>query len=143
MKFLTKLTVIVVAAGLGACVSTQQTSEHTHTISVETSSQMVTSLDLSKTVAEVGKPFASKMVHTDNFLDDAEYSISTMPPGLKFDAETGTISGVPTAPGFYRLHLAVRERVAKDNLRPSPDHRWWTGDVELAIYNALSETDEQ
>jgi hypothetical protein len=133
-----KLALLVATAGLTACVSTQQTADVKRgAVSVETSSQLVTSLDLSQTVGEVGRPFASRMVHTDNYIDTAEYSVSTMPPGLSFDASSGTITGVPTTPGFYRINLAVRERVAKDSLRPSPDHRWWTGDVELAIYNPI------
>jgi hypothetical protein len=48
-----------------------------------------------------------------------------LPPGLTFDATSGTIAGVPRSPGKWLVHPAVRCKEDGDNVYRGTGF-WWT-----------------
>jgi hypothetical protein len=150
-----KLVFLGLAAWSFGCVSTQtpasvalpetarvDSSESAATTSDVTAPSshraVVTGVDLSKTIGEVGIPFRGQLIARASRIAHPQYAIAPLPPGLRFNENTGTLSGVPTKAGFYRLTVAVRERPPGATWHiPQASDRWWTDNTELAIYEAI------
>lgn len=128
----------ILVLGLG-CVSTQQVTDPVDPELQEQSSPSVSKIDLSQTWGEVGRPFYADVQLVDN-IRDREYSVSRLPPGLRFDEKKQIISGVPQQTGFYTVHVAVRRKIEDRPFRYTrPSDRWFSEDFELRIYNRLTD----
>jgi len=136
---------IAIAALSGACVSSQQVTDtppDPDKWEDETPTEEVSSMRLSQTWGTVGHRFDSTLNTVDTIRREREYSVSKLPPGLKFDPKTAKISGVPQKSGFYIVSVAVRPKV-KERLfhYTTPDDRWYSEEFELRIYNKIVEGD--
>ncbi len=134
---------IAVSAMSFGCVSTQQVTDSPldpDKWESEARTDDVSSMRLSQTWGEVGKPFASTLNTVDNIRKEREYSVSKLPPGLKFDSKSGKILGVPKQSGFYIVSVAMRSKVEDRLFRyTTPNDRWFSEEFELRIYNQIVE----
>jgi len=123
------------------CVSTQQTTPDDPDKWDSGKPKVdVWDIQLTQTWGEVGKPFRSELKLVDNIDKQREYHVSTLPPGLRFDAKTGQIRGVPKQSGFYIVSVAVRPKIEERPFRyAQPEDRWFTEDFELRIYNQITD----
>ena len=66
---------------------------------------------------------------TKSFVTDPEYQLffndPSLPPGLSFDTQNGTLSGTPTQPGKWTVYPAVRDKIRGDNVYHGHGY-WWT-----------------
>ena len=114
---------------LGACVSARgatPTGEVTG---------WVRDIRLDNLRGEVGRPFESRLTWRDNYIEQPEFDVSGLPPGLRFDPASRRIVGTPTSAGFFPVSVAIRKHVPEETgHRPHPDERWWPASFELEIY---------
>jgi hypothetical protein len=96
----------------------------------------VRDIELSAVRGEIGKPFSAEVTYDTNYLREPEWSVTGLPPGLKFDPAKRTIGGVPTAAGFFTVNVAVRKVAPRDKAthRPQPDERWWPATFQIEVY---------
>ena len=120
---------LALAACVGAARSPATESEDRH---------WVRDIELSNTRGELDRPFTSELSWRDNYLTEVEYSVTNLPPGLRFDAASKRIVGIPEREGFFTVHIAIRKKVDRGfGHKPKPDERWWRADFELQIYRPL------
>ena len=74
----------------------------------------------------------SGRVIIDDLAYPATFSAKGLPPGLKINADTGVVSGVPTKPGRYAVQVTVTSGVDKSQKTMS--------EVEMSIDNYTDET---
>ena len=96
----------------------------------------VRDIKLSVVRGEIGKPFSSEVTYDTNYLKNPEWSVTGLPPGLKFDPAKRAITGKPTKDGFFTVNVAVRTVAARDEAghKPKPDERWWPETFQIEIY---------
>lgn len=97
----------------------------------------VSHMKLSRTFGEVGKPFQAEIAFSARRIDQPEYRVSSLPPGLRFDADKGVITGVPRHAGFYSVTVGVREEVVGGMHWNTVHTAWHTEEFEIAIYNPV------
>ena len=100
----------------------------------------VRDMTLSETRGEVGRPFTSELTYKTNYLNNPEFEVSGLPPGLTWDDAKRAIVGAPKSPGFHTVHIAVRSAGEKDwhDKRDSLD-RWWPASFEIEIYRPVGD----
>ena len=89
---------------------------------------------------EVGRPFKSRLTWNDNYIEEPEFDVDGLPPGLRFDPATRAITGTPRRAGFFTVNVAIRKRVPPSSThRPKPDERWWPASFEFEIYRPMTD----
>jgi hypothetical protein len=125
-----RLIALVFVAG---CASSQG-----EVVSDPAADHWVREIELSQTRGEVGKPFTSKLTFDSNYVTDADYSVSGLPPGLRWDEATASIVGTPKRDGFFTVNVAVRKKVERGRFhKPKVDERWWPQEIEISIYKPM------
>ena len=78
----------------------------------------------------IGGTAPGTLVIIKSYVTDPEYDIfgDDLPPGLSWDTSTGTLKGVPSAPGKWVLYPAVRDKIRGDNTYNGNGY-WWTTEV--------------
>jgi hypothetical protein len=71
--------------------------------------------DLSDALVAKGKAINPYKVTTS--FGANSYSVKKLPPGLKFNAKTGVISGKPKKPGTYRVVITAAKKKGKKILQ--------------------------
>ncbi|MEN9535711.1 MAG: hypothetical protein RIR37_984, partial [Verrucomicrobiota bacterium] len=71
--------------------------------------------DLSDALVVKGKAINPYKVTTS--FGANSYSVKKLPPGLKFNAKTGVISGKPKKPGTYRVVITASKKKGKKTLQ--------------------------
>ena len=126
------LIVFLVVAAAACAGSTERTPINDPGDGTE---HFVRNIRLSNTRGEVGKPFSAELTWEDNFIEEAEFDVSGVPPGLRFDAAGRSLVGKPTKAGFYTFNISVRKKLSKGDFhKPKADERWWPASFEVAIY---------
>lgn len=97
----------------------------------------VSRIELSRTSGEVGRPFQAEVAYHASHVREPEYSVSSLPPGLRFDSDEGTIVGVPEATGFFTVTVAIRNQRGPGMHFATPKTAWFTETFELAIYQPV------
>lgn len=100
----------------------------------------VRDMELSETRGEVGREFFSELTYKTNYLETAEFKVSELPDGLRWDDEKHAIVGTPTSPGFHSVNIAVRAAGDEEwHDKHQADDRWWPQDFEIEIYRPIEE----
>jgi hypothetical protein len=89
---------------------------------------------------EAGKPFEATLTWSDNYIQQPEFDVSGLPPGLVFDPASRKVKGTPKKVGFFTVNVAIRKHVeAESGHRPAPDERWWPASFQLEIYAPMKD----
>ena len=80
----------------------------------------------------VGEPESYSLPVTDSDGDSLSYTAENLPVGLSLDAQTGLISGIPTALGESQVRITVSDGEAGDQIRVT-----WRVLTELPIQPAI------
>jgi hypothetical protein len=103
---------------------------------------VVSSLELSKTMGHVGKPFAARISYQATGLVSPEYRVDSLPPGLKFDPEKVRIVGIPKADGFFAVTIAVRKKRKPGLHFDTVDGAWHSERFEISIYKPVKDDED-
>src|SRR5262245_48179111 len=98
---------------LSSCGSGKESGESTMPLA----DRYVRRIQLSQNRGEVGKPFKAALTYESNFIRNPEVSMSGLPAELHYDEAQKNVVGTPSKPGFYKVQVAVRERVHQAALR--------------------------
>ena len=125
---------LAAALALGACTSAQNATPTGEVTG------WVRDIQLDNLRGEVGRPFESRLTWRDNYIEQPDFDVSGLPPGLAFDPASRRIIGTPKRAGFFTVNVAIRKHVPpKAGHRPHPDERWWPASFELEIYAPVSD----
>lgn len=99
----------------------------------------VRDIGLSETRGEIGKPFKAEVTYETNYLNDPEWDVTGVPPGLSFDEKARAIVGTPKNDGFFTVNINLRKKVDRKDSRhkPRPDERWWSGTVRIDVFKPV------
>jgi hypothetical protein len=129
--------VAIVLAAASACMTNAPERETTNT-----SMPMVTSIELSRSVGNVGEAFVSEVsIHTRR-LGSTEVKVRSLPPGLRFDEKKMAIIGVPKADGFFSVTIAVRKKRDAGIHFDTPEGAWFNERLDIDIYRPIDEGSE-
>ena len=107
--------------------------------STAASMPLVSSIELSRSVGSVGQKFHSDVSLHSRRLGNAEVSVRSLPPGLRFDEKTMAITGVPTADGFFSVTIAVRKKRDKGIHFTTPHGAWFSERLDIDIYEPIDD----
>jgi hypothetical protein len=100
---------------------------------------LVSSIELSQTVGNVGEAFESEIALHSRRLGDTEVKVRSLPPGLRFDQERMAIIGVPKADGFYSVTIAVRKKRGAGIHFDTPEGAWFSERLDIDIYRPIDD----
>lgn len=102
---------------------------------------LVTSIELSRTVGNVGEAFVSEVAYNSRRLGKAEVKVRSLPPGLRFDEAKMAIVGVPKSDGFYSVTIAVRKKRGAGIHFNTPEGAWFSERLDIDIYRPIDDDD--
>jgi len=108
-----------------------------------TARPMVSRIDLSRTTGEVGEKFEAQVEFESLRLGKAQVEVRSLPPGLHYDAESRTITGVPSADGFFSVTVKVRKARSRGIHFSTPEGAWFTERLSLDIYRPIDDGSER
>ena len=128
--------VFVMAACLAAACTTTRNTKQTG----ESPKGWVRDIQLEPLRGEAGKPFEATLSWRDNYIQEPEFEVSGLPPGLVFDPASRKVIGTPKRAGFFTVNVAIRKRVpVETGHRPTPDERWWPASFQLEVYAPMKD----
>ena len=104
---------------------------------------MVSRIDLSQTTGQVGEKFKADVTFQSQRLGETEVEVRSLPPGLRFDAESMTIVGVPEADGFFAVTVAIRKERGSGVHFSTPQGAWFSERLSIDIYRPIDEDGER
>ncbi len=130
--------VLALGAVAGGCTTTALAP-----VTSTASRPMVSRIDLSQTTGQVGEEFEADVVLHSQRLGPSEVKVQSLPPGLRFDAETRTIAGVPEADGFFSVTVAVRKKRGAGVHFSTPHGAWFSERLSIDIFRPIDEKGER
>lgn len=132
-KFL--LLAITISSLASACMTNAPERETT-----QTSKPFVRSINLSRTVGNVGAKFVSEVALQTLRGGEIEIEVRSLPPGLQFDQTKMAILGVPKADGFFSVTIAVRKKRGSGIHFDTPEGAWFSERLDIDIYRPIEDS---
>jgi hypothetical protein len=103
----------------------------------------VSRIDLSRTTGHVGEKFEAHINVESHRLGNTELKVRSLPPGLRFDAKSRAIVGVPKADGFYSVTVAVRKKRGPGIHFNTPGGAWFSERLDIDIFRPVDDLGER
>jgi hypothetical protein len=105
----------------------------------QTTKPFVRSINLSRTVGNVGAKFVSEVALLTRRSGEVEIEVRSLPPGLQFDRTKMAIVGVPEADGFFSVNIAVRKKRGRGIHFDTPEGAWFSERLDIDIYRPIED----
>ncbi len=107
--------------------------------STASSMPIVSSIDISRSVGQVGQKFKAQVSMHSPDLGEAEYRVGSLPPGLHFHQESMSIEGIPEADGFFSVTVSVRKKRGPGIHFSTPEGAWYSERLDIDIYKPVED----
>lgn len=128
------LLTIAISLSLGACMTSAPERDTAQTVT-----PFVSSINLSKTVGNVGDTFVSELAFQTSTSAEVEVKVRSLPPGLHFDRSKMAILGVPKSDGFFSVTIAVRKERGSGIHFDTPEGAWFSERLDIDIYRPIED----